>query len=141
MSMSVPWFPAQNNNCINICTSISFMFSNILISSTFKSKIGKVFCPTIFLNFEWCEHMKLWKAPAVLSTIYLISIAAAFLKSNANNSNSTNSNSMWECTLEKVKSWIKLPYYNVFWYGMITLSEGTLLIIIGYHNPWMHYYR
>ena len=106
-----------------------------------KAKLGKYFVQLIFLNFEWCEHMKPWKAPAVLSTIYLISIAAAFLKSNANNSSNMNSNSMWQCTMEKVKSWIKLPYYNVFRYGMITLFEGTLLIIIGYHNPWMHYYR
>jgi len=52
-----------------------------------------------------------------------------------------NQNSIWQSTLNKVKSWLKLPSYNAFRYGMITLYVGTLLMVIGYHNPWMHYSR
>ena len=52
-----------------------------------------------------------------------------------------NQNSIWQSTLDKVKSWLKLPSYNAFRYGMITLYVGTLLMVIGYHNPWMHYSR
>merc|ERR1712083_1143206 len=49
--------------------------------------------------------------------------------------------SIYQSTLERVKSWLKLPSYNAFRYGMITLYVGTLLMVIGYHNPWMHYSR
>lgn len=63
------------------------------------------------------------------------------MESTVNSSSNTNSNSMWQSALDKVKSWLKLPSYNAFRYGMITLYVGTLLMVIGYHNPWMHYSR
>lgn len=42
---------------------------------------------------------------------------------------------------ERAKNWLKIPTYNAFRYGMITLYVGTLLMVIGYHNPWMGFSR
>ena len=67
-----------------------------------------------------------------------LQVAALKVMEDANNQ---NQNSIWQLTLDKVKSWFKLPSYNAFRYGMITLYVGTLLMVIGYHNPWMHYSR
>ena len=47
----------------------------------------------------------------------------------------------WRALLERIQSWIKIPSYNAFRYGMITLYVGTLLMVIGYHNPWMTFSR
>ena len=43
--------------------------------------------------------------------------------------------------LQMVSSWMKVPSYNAFRYGMITLYVGTLLMVIGYHNPYMAFSR
>ena len=53
----------------------------------------------------------------------------------------TRFNEMLQRRLERIKAWIKIPTYNAFRYGMITLYVGTLLMVIGYHNPWMAFSR
>ena len=40
-----------------------------------------------------------------------------------------------------VSKWMKVPSYNAFRYGMISIYVGTLLMVIGYHNPYMAFSR
>ena len=37
--------------------------------------------------------------------------------------------------------WMQVPSYNAFRYGMISIYVGTLLMVIGYHNPYMAFSR
>ena len=43
--------------------------------------------------------------------------------------------------LREFALWFHLPTYSTFRYGMITVYVGTLLMVIGYHNPWIAFTR
>ena len=42
---------------------------------------------------------------------------------------------------EGVYRWFRRNFLSTFRYGMILLYVGTLLIVIGYHNPWIVFAR
>ena len=43
--------------------------------------------------------------------------------------------------LREFALWFHLPTYSTFRYGMVTVYVGTLLMVIGYHNPWIAFTR
>ena len=60
---------------------------------------------------------------------------------NVINTNIRSNSNVNQSRLREFALWFHLPTYSTFRYGMITVYVGTLLMVIGYHNPWIAFTR
>ena len=60
---------------------------------------------------------------------------------NVINTNIRSNSNANQSRLREFALWFHLPTYSTFRYGMITVYVGTLLMVIGYHNPWIAFTR